>query len=222
MSNYFNPFIAYEKCKDAYRSFIDSYHRFTNPEIEEWVRKNTEEGHLLWREPFLQLSRPFIKGKSLESFVSEDVLEEGCLKIFRSKIDDSNSPPVSLYQHQSEAIINIIQKKGNTIVATGTGSGKSFCFGIPTFEKETLEVCKSDPEKIAQDIPGITMRRALEISAMLKNNEANEELQLQLKKIVAGTRISKRAVSRVIELYGQKAPKKIKENPYQLIDDNYP
>ncbi|GAI01147.1 unnamed protein product, partial [marine sediment metagenome] len=44
MNNYFNPFTAYEKCKNAYRSFIDSYHRFTNPEIEEWVKKNTEEG----------------------------------------------------------------------------------------------------------------------------------------------------------------------------------
>ncbi|MCK4245083.1 MAG: DEAD/DEAH box helicase, partial [Candidatus Omnitrophica bacterium] len=131
MPHYFNPFIAYEKCKHAYRSFIDSYHRFTNPEIEEWVKKNTEEGHLLWREPFLQLSRPFIEGKTLESFVSEGVLEDGCLKIFRSKIDESDSSPVSLYQHQSEAIINISQKKQNTIVATGTGSGKSFCFGIP-------------------------------------------------------------------------------------------
>jgi len=90
---------------------------------------------------------------------------------------------------------------------------------VNKFGKETLEVCKSDPEKIAQEIPGITQQRALEISCMLKNNEANEELQLQLKGIVAGTRISKRAVSRIIELYGQQAPEKIRENPYQLIED---
>ena len=131
MGNYFNPFITYEKCKESYKSFIDSYHRFTNPEIETWVKKNTEEGHLLWREPFLQLSRPFIKGKALDSFVSEKVLEESCLEIFRSNIGDHNSSPVDLYQHQSEAITNIGQNKTNTIVATGTGSGKSFCFGIP-------------------------------------------------------------------------------------------
>lgn len=131
MANYFNPFLAYEKCKHAYKSFIDSYHRFTNSEIEAWVKKNTEEGHLLWREPFLQLSRPFTKGKSLQSFVSDGVLDEGVLKIFRSNFSNSDSSPVSLYQHQSEAIENICQKKQNTIVATGTGSGKSFCFGIP-------------------------------------------------------------------------------------------
>ena len=131
MTDYFNSFLAYEKCKHAYKSFIDSYHRFTNPEIEAWVRKNTEEGHLLWREPFLQLSLPFIKGKSLETFVSSDTLEEGVLKIFRTELDDFSSPAVSLYQHQSEAIEKICQKKQNAIIATGTGSGKSFCFGIP-------------------------------------------------------------------------------------------
>jgi hypothetical protein len=49
----YNPFESYNKCKDAYKSFIDSYHKFTNPEIKNWVLKNTKEGKLLWREPFL-------------------------------------------------------------------------------------------------------------------------------------------------------------------------
>ena len=90
---------------------------------------------------------------------------------------------------------------------------------VNTFGEATLEVCKTKPEKVAKKIPGLTRKRALEISAMLKNNEANEELQLQLKGILAGTKVSRRAVSRIIELYGQQAPEKIKENPYQLIDD---
>lgn len=131
MVNYFNPFLTYEECKNTYKSFIDSYHRFKNPEIEKWVRKNTEEGHLLWREPFLHISRTFSKGKSLQYFVDQNIVEKECLRIFRDNIKDKNSPPVLLYQHQSEAIFNIAQNKNNTIVATGTGSGKSFCFGIP-------------------------------------------------------------------------------------------
>ncbi len=90
---------------------------------------------------------------------------------------------------------------------------------VNAYGEATLQVCKSEPEKIAKEIPGITRQRALEISCMLKNNEANEELQLQLKGIVAGTKVSRRAVSRIIELYGQQAPERIKENPYQLIED---
>lgn len=90
---------------------------------------------------------------------------------------------------------------------------------VGTFKEDTLDVCKADPERVAKEIPGITKKRALEISAMLKNNEANEELQLQLKGIIEGTRVSKRAVFKAIELYGQQAPEKIKENPYRLIED---
>ena len=90
---------------------------------------------------------------------------------------------------------------------------------VSTFGEDTLEVCKADPERVSKEIPGITQRRALEISAMLKNNEANEELQLQLKGIVEGTKVSKRAVFKAIELYGQQAPEKIRENPYRLIED---
>ena len=90
---------------------------------------------------------------------------------------------------------------------------------VNVFGDGTLEICKAEPEKVAKRIRGLTRKRALEISAMLRNNEANEELQLQLKGILAGTKVSRRAVSRIIELYGQQAPEKIKENPYQLIDD---
>ena len=87
MPDYFNPFLTYEKCKEVYKSFIDSYHKFTNPEIKEWVQKNTEQGHLLWREPFIQLSLPYLTGDSLEGFVENGVLENECLKIFRGDVD---------------------------------------------------------------------------------------------------------------------------------------
>ncbi|OGS23329.1 MAG: hypothetical protein A2252_09615 [Elusimicrobia bacterium RIFOXYA2_FULL_39_19] len=135
MEKCFNPFIAYEKCKESYKSFIDSYHRFTNPEIEKWVRENTESGNLLWREPFLQSSRHFLKGEALEILVKEGIVHDSCLKIFRSNIAAEDSKPVVLYKHQSEAIRNVSKNNLNTIVATGTGSGKSFCFGIPVISE---------------------------------------------------------------------------------------
>jgi len=90
---------------------------------------------------------------------------------------------------------------------------------VNTYGEKTLDICKSHPETVAKDIPGITKKRALEISCMLKNNEANEDLQIELQRMTDGIRISRRAVSKIIELYGQGAPGKIKENPYQLIDD---
>jgi len=131
MANYVNPFKIYEASKDTYKSFIDSYHKFTNPEIKKWIEENTKDGKLLWREPFLQLSRTFQKGDDFESLITDGTLHPLCRQIFKANIEDPSSPTITLYKHQSEAIHKIIRERKNIIVATGTGSGKSFCFGIP-------------------------------------------------------------------------------------------
>lgn len=88
---------------------------------------------------------------------------------------------------------------------------------VNTYGKETLAVCKADPDRVAKETQGLTLRRAKEIAAMLRNNEANENLQLALKDIFGGTRVSRRAVGRIIEKWGQEAPAQIRENPYALI-----
>ena len=90
---------------------------------------------------------------------------------------------------------------------------------VNTFGKETLQVCKDNPELVAKKIAGITLQRAKEVSAMLRNNEANEELQIALKKVLEGIRISYRAVSKIVEKYGQSAPDIIRQNPYALIEE---
>jgi len=90
---------------------------------------------------------------------------------------------------------------------------------VNTFGEATLRICKEEPARVAEEISGLTPERALKISAMLRNNEANEQLQLRLKEIVEGVRISRRAVNRIIALYGREAPDRIREDPYQLIDN---
>jgi exodeoxyribonuclease V alpha subunit len=89
---------------------------------------------------------------------------------------------------------------------------------VNTYGKETLAVCKADPDRVASEINGITPRRAKEIAAMLRNNEANENLQLALKDLLGGTKVNRRAVSQILEKWGQDAPARIRENPYALIE----
>jgi len=89
---------------------------------------------------------------------------------------------------------------------------------VNAYGAETLAVCKADPERVAREIPGLTAKRALEIAAMLRNNEADEELQLRLNEILSGTRVSRRAVARIVELWGREAPDRIRANPYALIE----
>jgi ATP-dependent exoDNAse (exonuclease V) alpha subunit len=89
---------------------------------------------------------------------------------------------------------------------------------VNTYGKETLAVCKADPDRVASEINGITPRRAKEIAAMLRNNEANENLQLALKDLLGGTKVNRRAVNQILEKWGQDAPARIRENPYALIE----
>ena len=90
---------------------------------------------------------------------------------------------------------------------------------VNTYGQETLAVCKADPERVAREIPGLGSKRVLEIAAMLRNNEANEELQLRLNEILHGTRVSRRATARMVELWGHEAPDRIRANPYALIEE---
>jgi len=53
---------------------------------------------------------------------------------------------------------------------------------------------------------------------MLRNNEANENLQLALKDLLGGTKVTRRALNQILEKWGQDAPALIRENPYALIE----
>lgn len=88
---------------------------------------------------------------------------------------------------------------------------------VRTYGPETLAVCKEQPDRIADEIAGLTLRRAQEIAVVLRKNEANENLLLALRDLLEGTRINQRAVAQIVEKWGQDAPARIRENPYALI-----
>lgn len=126
-----NPFKTLDELQRAYRRYVESYQTFKNPAIKEWVTEKVEKGNLLYRQPYLQLQRRFQPGEPLAQLVSEGVLHSDTLPIFSVDREDRKSATIQPHRHQTEAIRQILADKKNTIVATGTGSGKSFTFGIP-------------------------------------------------------------------------------------------
>jgi hypothetical protein len=137
----FDPFATLQDVQRQYLTYVRTFQRFQNPEIRDWVMERIEHGTLLWKQPFVQLSRPFAPGDRLEDLVAEGLLHPDTPPIFRRDPGDSSSPPVHLYRHQTDAIrailgapqspISDLRSPSNTVVPTGTGSGKSFAFGIP-------------------------------------------------------------------------------------------
>lgn len=82
----------------------------------------------------------------------------------------------------------------------------------------TLEVLKTDPSRVAAEIQGLTLARAQEIAAALRNNEEVEKLRIELKEMFGGTKITKRAANKVIDIWGKDAPAIVRQNPYCMIE----
>ena len=89
---------------------------------------------------------------------------------------------------------------------------------VTIFGSETLHICKTDPERITREIKGLTIDRARRVQEMLLENERREALDLALKELFQGIRISKKAINQIVALYDHEAPDMIRKNPYALID----
>lgn len=125
-----NPFATLEQVQADYLAYVQTFQRFQNPVIQGWVMERVQNGTLLWKPPYVQIARPFQMGEALQTLVDEGLLHREIPRIFRRNLDEPASAPVNPYLHQTQAIRKIMGGK-NTVVSTGTGSGKSFTFGIP-------------------------------------------------------------------------------------------
>lgn len=125
-----NPFQVLRRVQEDYKAYVQTFQQIQNPDIREWVLQRIENGTLLWKPPYVELSRPFARGERLEDLVTEGLLHPGVLPVLRTDPSNPESEVIHPYRHQTEAIRKVLTGK-NVIVATGTGSGKSFSFGIP-------------------------------------------------------------------------------------------
>lgn len=125
-----NPFELVGEVQNTYKTFVHTFQKFKNGTIRDWVKVKVDEGTLLWKEPFVELTRRFKLGDSWIDLGQVGVHPE-TKKCFTVKEGDRTTASVSLRSHQSACIRTVLQNNQNVIVATGTGSGKSFCFGIP-------------------------------------------------------------------------------------------
>jgi len=145
-----NPFLTLQSVREAYKRYVSTFQQFRSPVIDAWIRErvNTEgDDNILWRVPFLQLGRRFARGETFEQLAANPLvrLHPDTSRCFTVTAGDRDAAPIQLHRHQSDAVRSILGDGANTIVATGTGSGKSFTFSIPIVSE-----CLSAPGK-----PGI-------------------------------------------------------------------
>lgn len=142
------PFGAVEKIKETYQSFVETSFPLADANLREKFRRLVEDQQLLWRDPFVSLSRPFIPGGTLEDLVREGKLGDEIVKDASPRSPNWNFS--QLYAHQRDAILRLSsyqQQPQNTLIATGTGSGKTESFLIPI-----IDHCLRNQEKGIQAV----------------------------------------------------------------------
>jgi ATP-dependent helicase YprA (DUF1998 family) len=158
------PLALAQKVRAEYRRYIET----TFPVLDEGLRGQIDEKirheHLLWKGPYISLSRPFTMGATATQLVADGTLAATTGGIFSGW---------TLYDHQERAARRIASGKP-TIVASSTGSGKTESFVIPI-----IDYCLRQ-----RGTPGVKAVLMYPMNAL-----ANDQLK-RLRKLLAGTGVT--------------------------------
>jgi ATP-dependent helicase YprA (DUF1998 family) len=129
------PIDIVERVKTTYRNYIKTAFPVIDGGLRGQMHERIDQANLLWRGPYLSLQRPYrLAEQSLDAQgtalgLHRKLLEAG------EYVDEKGErhPPFgewTLFTHQQQAVEHILAGR-NTIVASGTGSGKTEAFFLP-------------------------------------------------------------------------------------------
>ena len=125
-----NVFDLHDLIIKDYKEFIGSFHTISDERIRKFVQQQILDSSDLWPEALLQLNPSFQLGRNISELCSAGKLHPQIQEIF---FDFTKNKPIHLYYHQEIAIEKALNKQ-NYVVATGTGSGKTYTYFIPIFD----------------------------------------------------------------------------------------
>lgn len=125
MSKSSNIFELREQVVANYAHFARSFTNIRARDIREKVDQLFDD-EKYWPQPLIQINPKY----KTASCGIEQLIRDGNLEPEMAHYFARNGKPLSLYEHQSQAITMANQKR-SYIVTTGTGSGKSLCFIMP-------------------------------------------------------------------------------------------
>jgi ATP-dependent helicase YprA (DUF1998 family) len=169
MSTSIDAVAASAQITSTYRRYLQSLLSVREPALDAVLREEIDSTTMLDKGPFLEATPPYAPGASLDDLIAEGVLSKGFTAL------DSPALPLSrpLYLHQEQAVRKVASGR-NSVVATGTGSGKTESFLIPILDSLVRE------QESGTLGPGV---RALLLYPM--NALANDQMK-RLREVLAG------------------------------------
>ena len=114
-------FNVHRRLLGDYRDFVHSFIQIADDRARAFVEQALLEEERLWPEPLLQLSPSYRKVATVNELAKCGIIHPETARIFEA---EDNEKLFALYQHQVEAIERA--SCDETLVTSGTGSGKSF------------------------------------------------------------------------------------------------
>ena len=166
-----NPILYTEKILADFLKYQLTAYPFTDPDFYTQMRTllqlDSSRTSPLFKGPYISLSRLFQQGSSVQTLIQEGILHPHMAQII---------PYPTLYAHQ-ETAIRAIHQRQTTLIATGTGSGKTECFLYPIIS----HCLKLKDQGIP---PGITAVIVYPMNALA------EDQMGRLRELLAGTGIT--------------------------------
>ncbi|MCU0823980.1 MAG: DEAD/DEAH box helicase, partial [Leptospira sp.] len=120
-----NIFESKESILNAYRSYVSGFLNIKESIARSFLDSRVLQGGALWPSSLISANPSYEKGGSIDELIRRQLLHPETRNIFQK-----NGIPFELHFHQRIAVENYINGR-NTIVTSGTGSGKSLTYFLP-------------------------------------------------------------------------------------------
>lgn len=128
----FDPVKGSKHIRETYRRFLLSTFGMEDPVYSRQFKEALDEPGTIAAGPYISMSDPFKKGKTLFELADEGIVAKTVTNIQKFH------PSRQLYTHQEKAIREAKEGR-NLVVTTGTGSGKTESFLIPIINHLLME-----------------------------------------------------------------------------------
>lgn len=121
-----DPLATAERIDADYRSYLTTTFAPVDPTLRAAFEAAINEPHRTRKGPILQATPPYASGASIRELVADGVLHHDFLAMGQTALP----PDRPLYAHQERSLRMTATGK-NSVIATGTGSGKTECYLLP-------------------------------------------------------------------------------------------
>jgi hypothetical protein len=130
MAESLDPLETSEHIRATYLRYLRTTFPIQDPILRQQYEQELARPGRLVKGPLLEATPPFVSGKSIRELIADGILHPDFALL------DSSECPIDrpLYHHQQRAIEKIVRDERNSVIATGTGSGKTEGFLLPIFD----------------------------------------------------------------------------------------